>query len=137
MCEYCTDFNGRAIPLDLGEKALCEWVADEPGDYWACAQSATWRVYVRRAECHLCPLHLAEEDRRIDEAGGHFLSPFGVQTSVDFLPVVKEAAFCDHVDFPWEGSEKRCGRPVTHVKMVTEEWLRCDEHAALVGYKRT
>lgn len=135
MCEYCADFRTWGIPLHEAERTECERMTEEPDDYWACGQPATWRVYVRHAERHLCPMHLAHEDRRIDEAGGAFLGSFGVQASVDFLPIRTDAT-CDHVDSPWEGPKRRCGRPATHVKMVTEEWLRCDEHAARVGFRR-
>ena len=136
MCEYCADFKTWGVPLDEAEKAECERVAEEPDGCCGCGRPATWRVYVRYAQRHLCALHMADEDRRIDEADGSFLGPYGVQASVDFLPINGHGT-CDRVDFPWEGPARRCGRPASHVKVVTEEWLRCEEHAARVGFRRT
>ena len=131
MCEHCDVFKTWGVPLPDEAKAGCERKAVQPYERWTCDQEATWRVYVRRADGHRCSMHRTAENKRIDDVGGS-VGPFGVQGSVEFLPI-DETAMCDHVDE--EDIQRHCDRPASHVKMVTEQWPRCDEHAALVGFK--
>ena len=77
-------------------------------------------------------MHLAIESRRWEELKSS-LGTFGRQESVEFVPI-DEPEICDHVDE--EDLNMVCGRPATHVKMVTEVWHRCDEHAAAVAFMR-
>jgi hypothetical protein len=133
MCEHCAVFKtwGEPIPEAGGEK--CKRVANASEHLSTCGRPATWRVYVKRAEHHLCPIHVTIERRRWEELR-RALGAFGVQEEVEFL-LVDEPLACDHVDE--EDIQTLCGRPASHVKMVTEVWPRCDEHAALVGFKQT
>jgi hypothetical protein len=136
VCEYCSDFKTWAKPLREAEVTVCERIADDPNDDWPCQCPATWRIYVRHADSHLCPRHVAEQNRRLDAGMGQPVGRFGVQASVDFLPVSEDST-CDHTDLYWEAGLRRCGEPATHVKVVTEEWHRCDEHTAHVQFRRT
>lgn len=133
MCKHCHVFKTWAAPIDQVDSPLCERMPDPSNFHSLCGRPARWRVFVLRAEHHLCTMHLAIERRRWEDLKSN-LGTFGRQQSVDFVPIDEPTA-CDHVDE--EDLNVLCGRSATHVKMVTEVWHRCDEHAASVGFRRT
>jgi hypothetical protein len=137
MCEYCVVSESWGEPLEKGGAGLkCEWMPDpeetlldsmDPDDMFdpfaACERKATRASVDSTAEDHLCEQHQREARLEVDEG----LEDYPSEQAVQFVTINAEAA-CEHVGDLLSDSASRCGESATHVKLMTQRALFCDDH---------
>ena len=89
MCEHCR--SGKMWKEDK-EEDVCEWSNPEPLEDEdelppMCPNPATRAVWDRHVEDHLCDEHVGQESVDLDRGVGDFYRSFGLQRSVDYLPI--------------------------------------------------
>ena len=137
MCEYCVESESWGETPEKGATALkCEWMLDpeetlddsmDPDDLFdpfaACERPATRASVDSTTEDHLCEQHQRDE-RQASEEG---LDGYPSEQSVQFVSINGEAA-CDYVGDLLSDSVTRCGVLATHVKLMTQRALFCEDH---------
>ena len=137
MCEFCVVSDSWGEPLDKGGAGLkCEWMPDpeetlldsmDPDDMFdpfaACERPATRASVDSTTEDHLCEQHQRDEKQEVDEG----LEDYPSEQTVQFASINAEAA-CDYVGDLLSDSASRCGKSATHVKLMTQRALFCDDH---------
>jgi hypothetical protein len=137
MCEYCVVSDSWGEPLEKGGAGLkCEWMPDpeetlldsmDPDDMFdpfaSCERPATRASVDATAEDHLCEQHQRDEKQEVDEG----LEDYPSEQSVQFVTINADVA-CDYVRDLLSDSVSRCGISATHVKLMTQRALFCDDH---------
>ena len=137
MCEYCVDSKPRGEPLEKGtSEHKCEWMpdpedvlfegmdTDDISDSFATCERPATRVSIdSTTEIHLCAQHQRNE-RQVEEEG---LDAYPLEQSSQFVTINAEAG-CDYVSDLLSDSVSRCGESASHVKLMTQKVLFCEDH---------
>ncbi len=137
MCEHCR--SGKMWKEDK-EEDVCEWSNPEPLEDEdelppMCPNPATRVVWDRHVEDHLCDEHVDQENVDLDRGVGDLHRSFGLQQSVDYLPIRDSQCPCSgYLGNPLQGEPvTKCLNPASHAKMVIEKYTYCVEHAGEIG----
>ncbi len=140
MCEYCAVSESWGEPLEKGGAGRkCEWMPDpeetlnesmDPDEMFdpfaACDRVATRASIDSTAEDHLCEQHQRDELRDA-EGLGEVIEGYPSEQSSRLVTINAEVA-CDYVGDLLSDSASRCGESATHVRLMTQRAVFCEDH---------